>query len=1224
LNDLFRFRNWPLRARMATLLIVASVVPLALAALIDLREMRMRLRESCAALLTARGDQLVGQLDVFNSGYQSAIGRFAKLPTLADFCRAAPADPGHLGDALRGIMDIQPANNPDVRAVGILDMQGRVILATADALVGTDLSARAPVRRVLGGASALSDVHASEAALDHEPAINYLAPIRDTDGTQVGAAVSWVRASALWDIAKGANELAGPESYAVVLNQQGICIAYTCPADLLFHPTGKLDRATTDALVAEQAYGPGTAALLADVLPFDEQFRGATGPSVSPAVFRGLSTANHKWNYGIGRRMTSAPWTVFYMLPEDSLEAAIASATREHVALAGVIGLLALVLGAAVAALILRPVRSLSRATTALARGDYGARVPPSGSDELGELGATFNTMAAQLQVQDAALRKARDELELRVQERTADLARTTADLEREIAERKRGDERSRAIVDCALDAIITMNHEGVIVAFNPAAERVFGHRASDAIGRLLEELLIPPALRTQHREGLGRYLATGKGPVIDRRIELTALRADGSTVPIELSITRMPGAGPPMFTGFLRDITERKHAEDALRESEESLATTLDSIGDAVIATDLDGCIVRMNPIAEELTGWTIAEGRGRPLAEVFHILNEDTREPVESPVGRVLREGVVVGLANHTALVARGGAERPIADSGAPIRDARGAISGVVLVFRDQTEERRGEAARERSQQLEAQGHRIQEASRLKSEFLANMSHELRTPLNAIIGFAQLLHDDRIKPGRPEYKDSLGDILSSGRHLLQLINDVLDLSKVEAGMMQFRPEPVELSRLIAEVLGILRTSIAEKGLRVESSVEPDLGGIVLDAGRFKQVLYNYLSNALKFTPDGGCVTVRALAEPGGADFRLEITDTGIGIAPEDLPRLFTEFQQLDAGAAKRHAGTGLGLALTKRLVEAQGGSVGARSVPGAGSTFHAVLPRRAQVGAPLVAAASSRTGSTGAVVLVVDDNDRDQALLRRTLEQAGYAVDTASTGAQAVALCRERAYAAITLDLLLPDMTGLDVLAAIHAAGVQHDVPVIVVTVVTEHGAVAGFAVHDLLPKPLDGDALLRSLGRAGLAPPRAGRVLVVDDDDASRHLMAATLARLGYEALCVPGAAAGLAAAASSPPLAVVLDLLMPGMNGFEFLDRFRQIPACRHVPVIVWSVKDLDAADHDRLRASVHAVVAKDGRTSSRLVEELRALLPVALEGPAPGARVPDVPLVGGAS
>ncbi len=302
--------------------------------------------------------------------------------------------------------------------------------------------------------------------------------------------------------------------------------------------------------------------------------------------------------------------------------------------------------------------------------------------------------------------------------------------------------------------------------------------------------------------------------------------------------------------------------------------------------------------------------------------------------------------------------------------------------------------EELRAKNRELEEQSRRVQEATRLKSEFLANMSHELRTPLNAIIGFAELMHDGKVGPVSTLHKECLDDILTSSRHLLQLINDVLDLSKVEAGKMEFRPETVNLERLAGEVRDILRGLAAQKRIRLAVEIDPALGEVVIDAGKLKQVLYNFLSNALKFTPEGGNVTLRARAE-GGDQFRVEVEDDGIGIRPEDLGRLFAEFQQLDASAAKQYAGTGLGLALTKRIVEAQGGRVGVSSVHGKGSVFHAVLPRQAHalVEAPPAARRAPRAGAP--TLLVVEDDTRERDWLVETLTAAGYAVEVATTGA-------------------------------------------------------------------------------------------------------------------------------------------------------------------------------------------------------------------------------------
>jgi len=491
----------------------------------------------------------------------------------------------------------------------------------------------------------------------------------------------------------------------------------------------------------------------------------------------------------------------------------------------------------------------------------------------------------------------------------------------------------------------------------------------------------------------------------------------------------------------------------------------------------------------------------------------------------------------------------------------------------------------------ELESANRAAREVSRLKSEFLANMSHELRTPLNAVIGFAEMLYDGKAGPVSARQQEFLDDILTGARHLLQLINDVLDLSKVEAGRMDFRPVPVHLPKVLEEVSSILRGLAAEKQIRLEVSVAPELRDIVTDESRLKQVLYNYLSNALKFTPEDGAVAVRVTPE-GDREFRLEVEDTGLGIREADLSRLFVEFQQLDAVNGRSHGGTGLGLALTKRIVEAQGGTVGVRSTLGHGSTFSAVLPR---VAGPIptparpVAVVPAHAGTTA--VLVIEDNPSDRERLVRILGDAGYEVAVATTGTEALARCRVRRYDAIVLDLLLPDMHGRDVLRAARR-GPNRDTPVVVVTVVTDKAVLASCRVDDLLCKPVQARELVAALRRATVVPGEPRPVLVLDDDPETLERMERALRELGFRALCVSNAPDALAGALLEPPAAVVVDLTKPELGGFTFLTRLRDHPAGRAVPIIVSTLKDMPAALLQRHLASA--------RSSTR-AEEVQTLL-----------------------
>jgi signal transduction histidine kinase len=301
-------------------------------------------------------------------------------------------------------------------------------------------------------------------------------------------------------------------------------------------------------------------------------------------------------------------------------------------------------------------------------------------------------------------------------------------------------------------------------------------------------------------------------------------------------------------------------------------------------------------------------------------------------------------------------------------------------------QEQRRQTDASRHKALQLEGENRQIQEANRLKSQFLANMSHELRTPLTAIIGFADLLQMGGVPPGAPQHHAFLGHIGSSGRHLLRLINDVLDLSKVEAGKFEFFSETFDLSVLVKDVQDILHPEILRKRLRVIADIEQSLGNLTLDPARLKQVLYNYLSNAIKFTPEGGLIFVRAVAS-GARHFRLEVEDSGVGIAAADLPRLFTAYQQLDAGSTKKYEGSGLGLALARRLVMAQGGSVGVRSTLGEGSVFHLVLNRvHGTDKAKCEEADDRRATSTNHGLRVVQDERDDRPQQVAGLAAAGF----------------------------------------------------------------------------------------------------------------------------------------------------------------------------------------------------------------------------------------------
>ncbi len=502
------------------------------------------------------------------------------------------------------------------------------------------------------------------------------------------------------------------------------------------------------------------------------------------------------------------------------------------------------------------------------------------------------------------------------------------------------------------------------------------------------------------------------------------------------------------------------------------------------------------------------------------------------------------------------------------------------------------RDEGERER---IEETLRRVYEASRLKSEFLANMSHELRTPLNTVMGFASFIQAGKAGPVTDAQKDYLGDILQSSRHLLQLIDDILDLAKIEAGKMKFAPEPLDLAQVVREVGDSMQVLAAEKSLALSIEVEPALAPAMLDRAKLKQVLYNFLSNSIKFTPDHGSVALRVTPDRGQT-FRLEVEDTGIGIAADELPHLFADFHQLDVGNAKKYPGTGLGLSLTKRIVEAQGGMVGVRSSPGVGSTFWAILPLDASDAAQSVHPPMVDIGPPAPEVLVVEADPHQRGWLVQALREADYDVQAVATGDAAISLCEQRAFSAIMLDLLLPEVSGLEIVRRIRATTLNLRVPVMAVTVSSEGRASATFVLHDFMVTPSD-ELILASLRRAAVGA-NSGPILIVDEDSQSLARKEATLTRLGYLAIARSSRADALATAEKTPPAAIIIDLLTPAMSGFEFLDELRRTPSTRSVSVIAWTDRELPEDDRQQLRIAAQHSSLRSPTSTEAMLEELR--------------------------
>ena len=761
----------------------------------------------------------------------------------------------------------------------------------------------------------------------------------------------------------------------------------------------------------------------------------------------------------------------------------------------------------------------------------------------------------------------------------------------------------------------IATDRAGAVTRMNGAAEQLLGWTQEEAQGQSIWTVF-------DRLDRPGGYLlenpvdwVAARGLTVDKPLQMVAVSRQGKHTAVEVKLA-LTYSDDGSLRGLAIVFTDNTLLQLANAESSR-LAAIVESSNDAIISKTLDGHITSWNGAAQALFGYSAKEaiGQSMQLLVPSGFDSEETR----------ILNGLALGEqvpAFDTVRRAKDGHLVEVSVTISPIRDVSGRVVGASNIARDISHQRQATEARRKIERLESENQQIQDSNRLKSLFLANMSHELRTPLNSVIGFADLLHSGAVKPDTPKYRQFLGHISTSGRHLLQLINDLLDLSKVEAGKFEFFPESVNLQELVRELCDTLHASAQIKSIELSIEVAPELTNLLIDPSRLKQVLYNYLTNAIKFTPNGGRVTVRGLTE-GEQHFRLEIEDNGIGISVEDQARLFTEFQQLDTSYTKQHQGTGLGLALTRRLVEAQGGQVGVRSQPGVGSVFHLILPREqsdpaALDGVAMAAATEPDSPATTTIThaaaadqgfLVIEGDMSNQSHMVGALKQAGYPVDAAANGQQAVQQALNKTYGAITLDLLLADQPGLSVLADIRSQGLSSQSPVVGLTIsdpTGQAGPSARFSISNILSKPIEVDEVASAMAQFRTVASRRGRVLVIDDNPLALELMRTTLENLGIESPCVLDGRDALRDLDQHRPDAIILDLMMPEFDGFAVLDALRRLPAWRNTPVFIWTSMILTDAEYASLSRSARSILSKGGGEIATLLEDLRRRNPVATE------------------
>ncbi len=638
------------------------------------------------------------------------------------------------------------------------------------------------------------------------------------------------------------------------------------------------------------------------------------------------------------------------------------------------------------------------------------------------------------------------------------------------------------AIIDTSLDGLILMDHEGRIAAWSAAAEGIFGMSRTAAIGRLLGDTIVPERLREAHRIGLARYVATREGRILGKRYELPALRADGSEFPCEISISHIPGTEPPLFAGFVRDITERKLAQAALSASEERLRFMAETMPQKIFTAKATGEVDYFNQQWMEFTGLSFEQIRDWGWTQFIH------PEDLEANVQR-WRHSIDTGESFQIEHRFRraDGAWRWHLSRARPLRDAAGRVLMWIGSNTDVDDVKRSEQDAERARQ------QAEDASKAKDDFLAALSHELRTPLTPVLMTAAALREDERLPA--DAREQLGMMERNIALEARLIDDLLDLTRIAKGKLPLRPQVCEAHSLIGLAVEIVRDEAQAKSIALELDLTARRTGLLADPARFQQVIWNLLRNAVKFTPRGGRIAIHtrdAAADDEPGRLCIEVTDSGIGIAPEALDKIFLPFEQAGLTGVHRFGGMGLGLAIARAIVDLHGGTIHAESAgKDRGASFVVELPGATEPPSgvtaastqPLLAGASPlpiQRGGPGLRLLLVEDHAPTLQVLARLLARAGHSVVTASSVADGLAAAAAGTFDLVISDLGLPDGTGTELMQklrdthglrgiALSGYGMEEDLA---------RSRDAGFAMH--LIKPVDFNQLQRAVRELSAGDP------------------------------------------------------------------------------------------------------------------------------------------------